>query len=413
MASERKLSIAMLSAHSCPAGQLGTKDTGGMSVYIRELATELGKQGHRVDVFTRVHDPHDPHFVELVTGARLVHLKAGNDSDLAKLALYPHLPEFAENLETFRNRNRLNYDLVFSHYWLSGLAGKTLSDWWQVPHMVMFHTLGAVKNALGIGETEPELRLKAEMELAQNCQHIIAATEREKLDLVHYYGAEAGNIVVIPCGVNPAHFHPRKASDRTALGLGYSQFVLYAGRIEPLKGIDRLIKAMAWLAKNRSPRLVIIGGDQQSQGEISRLKRLVCELGLEDQITFLGTIDHKKMPGYYNAASILVVPSHYESFSLVALEALASGTPVVATDVGDMKNIIQPGETGYIAADGNPESIGQGISALLLKPNNPQRAFAISASVAHLSWANVAREIIGECYRVTADEQPVPAGVIY
>lgn len=409
MAGTGKLNIAMLSAHSCPVGQLGTKDTGGMSVYIRELARELGKQGHRVDVFTRVHDPRDPQFVKLGEGARLVHLKTGSDDDLDKLALYPHLPEFAGNLEDFRRANRLNYDLIFSHYWLSGLAGKTLAGWWQVPHMIMFHTLGAVKNALGIGETEPELRLAAEGELARNCQRIIAATEREKLDLVNYYGAEAGNIKVIPCGVNPDRFRPRKAKDRAALGLDDSPLVVYAGRIEPQKGIDRLIKAMACLTNGRRPRLVIIGGDRQSQPEIDRLKRLSGELGLADRLTFMGTIAHERMPDYYNAASVLVVPSHYESFGLVALEALASGVPVVSTDVGDMKYIIRQGDTGYVVDDGSPYSIGRGIDSMLSKPASRAWAHAISATVAHLSWANIARAISRECYR--AADEPVPAGI--
>ncbi|MFA5316347.1 MAG: glycosyltransferase, partial [Dehalococcoidales bacterium] len=194
MASAGKLNIAMLSAHSCPVGQPGTKDTGGMSVYIRELAQEMGKQGHKVDIFTRVHDPRDPQIIELGAGVRLIHLKAGNDNDLDKLGLYSHLPEFAGNLEKLRRRDCLNYNLVFSHYWLSGLTGETLAGWWQVPHMVMFHTLGAVKNSIGIGDSEPELRIDTERELVRNCQSIIAATEREKLDLVHHYGAKTENI---------------------------------------------------------------------------------------------------------------------------------------------------------------------------------------------------------------------------
>ncbi|RJQ39159.1 MAG: glycosyltransferase [Dehalococcoidia bacterium] len=322
-----------------------------------------------------------------------------------KLALYPHLGEFCENLETFRRRNGLNYDLIFGHYWLSGMAGKTLAEWWGVPLVVMFHTLGAVKNAFGIGETEPALRLEAEKKLARSCQRIIAATDREKLDLVRCYRAETENIAVIPCGVNPAHFYPRKVN-RTALGLSDGRFVLYAGRIEPLKGIDRLIKAMALL--DNSLRLVIIGGDGQSQGEINRLRQLARELGLDDRVTFLGLIAHDNMPDFYRAASVLVVPSHYESFGMVALEALASGTPVVATDVGNMRNVIRQGETGYII-DGSPESIARSIDDLLAKPPDLQRTHKISVSVAHLSWGNIARDIIRECYRVI-EEQPVSMG---
>lgn len=407
MANVSKLKIAMLSAHSCPVGQLGTKDTGGMSVYIRELAREIGRHGHQVDIFTRVHDPRDPISEALGPSTRLVHLKTGNDYHLDKLAIYPHLREFVANLETFRRQDGSNYDLVFSHYWLSGVAGENLARWWRVPHMVMFHTLGTVKNTLGIGETEPELRLETERKIAQNCQRIIAATGREKRDLVKYYGAENENISVIPCGVNPAHFHPGK-NDRAAPGPGDKPFVLYAGRIEPLKGIDRLIKAMTLIESG--VRLVIIGGDPQSRGELDRLQQLSRELGLTDRVVFPGLIAHEKMPDYYRAASMLVVPSHYESFGLVALEALASGTPVVTTDVGDMRNIIRPGETGYIV-DGRPESIARAIKDLLSKPRDLPQARKISASVAHLSWANVARDIIEECGRVIAS-QAVPAEVM-
>jgi len=151
-------------------GNLGARDTGGMSVYIREVARELGKQGLLVDVYTRVHDPKDGQIVKLGQNARLIHLRAGEDEDIHKLAVYLHLPEFACNLENFRKNNGLQYDLIFSHYWLSGCVGEYLKCWWNVPHVTMFHTLGAVKNAIGIGEDEPEgaplpvdIRMKKEL----------------------------------------------------------------------------------------------------------------------------------------------------------------------------------------------------------------------------------------------------------
>ncbi len=149
------LKIAMLSAHSCPVGQLGTKDTGGMSVYIVELARELGRQGHLVDVYTRVHDPRDEQTYELGQNARLIHLRAGEPGEMHKLAVYSYLPDFACGLENFRKENNLQYNLVFSHYWLSGWAGQYPRQWWHVPHVTMFHTIGAVKNDLGIGEDGP------------------------------------------------------------------------------------------------------------------------------------------------------------------------------------------------------------------------------------------------------------------
>ncbi|MFA5316411.1 MAG: glycosyltransferase, partial [Dehalococcoidales bacterium] len=224
-----------------------------------------------------------------------------------------------------------------------------------------------------------------------------------KLDLVHHYGAKTENIQVIPCGVNLDRFRPMEVINREELGLNCSPVILYVGRIEPLKGIDRLIKAMACLADNHNPRLVIIGGDQQSQTEINRLKRLSQELGLAHPVNFLGTIAHQRMPDYYNAASVLVIPSYYESFGLVALEALACGTPVVTTDIGDMKNLIHHGDTGYVTGDDKPTSLASGIDALLSRTTNGTQAYAIRASVAHLSWANIAESVIRECYRLTAE----------
>ena len=240
-----QLRIAMLSAHSCPLGRLGTKDTGGMSVYVLELARELGKCGHLVDVYTRVHDPRDKQVYELGQNARLIHLKAGKDGEIDKLAVYSHLPDFARRLENFRKRNHLHYDLIYSHYWLSGWVGRHLQEWWDIPHMAMFHTLGAVKNAIGVGEAEPELRIETERCLVKDCHRIIAATEGEKADLIWHYGASPETIRVIPCGVNLELFQPvDRIAAKQQLNLNGSKTILFAGRIEPLKGIDKLLKAV-------------------------------------------------------------------------------------------------------------------------------------------------------------------------
>ena len=288
----------MLSAHSCPVGKLGAKDTGGMSVYVLELARELGEHGHLVDIYTRVHDPKDKRIYELGDNVRLIHLRAGKDEELHKLAVYPHLPDFADKLESFRKRNRLHYDLVYSHYWLSAWAGKFLQSWWNVPHIIMFHTLGAVKNAIGIGEIEPELRIEAEKYLVRNCHRIIAATEREKEDIISYYGASPETISVIPCGVNLELFQPMdNEAARQQLGFnGSRRNILFVGRMEPLKGIDKLLMAMTCLKNKHEFRLLIVGGDERSQHEIDRLKQLCRELNIQDSVNFLGLIKQEKLP---------------------------------------------------------------------------------------------------------------------
>jgi D-inositol-3-phosphate glycosyltransferase len=389
------LRIAMLSAHSCPVGQLGTKDTGGMSVYIRELARELGKRGHKIDVFTRVHDPRDPLIEALSKNVRLVHLKVGGEETMHKLVLYSYLPDFACALEAFRKDNDLRYDLIFSHYWLSAQVGQEVRLWWGVPNFAMFHTLGVIKNSLGVGEEEPELRIETEKELAQNCDRIIATTEREKRVLADLCIAPPDRVGVVPCGVNTRVFHPiERDAARAKVGLGEEKVVLFVGRIEPLKGIDLLMNAFASLPSRESTKLVIVGGDDESDDEINELSRLSDRLGMQNMVTFAGAVNHALMPYYYSAADVCVVPSHYESFGLVALESLACGTPVVATDVGDLSNIIRDGETGYVIADHSAESLSEKIAEVLSWPRRTQRRTRlIRSSVAGHSWGNVAKRI--------------------
>lgn len=400
-----RLRIAMLSVHSCPIGNLGARDTGGMSVYIREISAELGKQGHLVDVYTRVHDPKDSQIVGLGQNARLIHLKAGEDQEIHKLALYSYLPDFACNLENFRKSNDLRYDLVFSHYWLSGWVGSYLQRWWNVPHVTMFHTLSAVKNAIGIGEDEPELRIETERDLARNCHHVIAATEKEKEALVRHYGASPEIIGVVPCGVNLQLFQPvEKETARKELGLDGEKIVLYVGRIEPLKGIEQLLKAIPHLPDTQRLRLVVVGGDENSRQEIDRLQRLSCRLHIQDLVTFFGLVKQERLPYFYSAADVCVVPSHYESFGLVALESLACGTPVVGTDVGGLKSIIRQGETGYLVMDNTPIRLAEKIALALARSNhNEESIHSMRASVSRFSWPNIAEAIVRECRLVLAN----------
>jgi D-inositol-3-phosphate glycosyltransferase len=401
----------MLSAHSCPVGKLGTRDTGGMSVYIREVASELGKQGHLVDVYTRVHDPQDRQTYELGQNARLIHLRAGGDEEIHKLALYSHLPDFVNNLDNFRKRNNIRYDLIFSHYWLSGLAGTYLQQSWQVPHITMFHTLGAVKNAirestqLTFGREEPKLRIKTERDLVRKCHRIIAPTEKERRALIRLYGASPQKISVVPCGVNLDRFKIiDKESARRELGLDGDKIILYVGRIDPLKGIDNLIKALPYLRHIPKIRLMIVGGGEHSQREIQQLQKLARNLEVLDSVAFLGLIKHERLPYLYSAADACVVPSYYESSGLVALESLACGTPVVATDVGNHKNLIRQGDTGYVIEDNAPRLLADKIASLVSRPDTDARAAQlVRATVSQFNWSNIAETIIKSCQMVLSD----------
>jgi D-inositol-3-phosphate glycosyltransferase len=386
-------------------GNLGARDTGGMSVYIRELARELCHQGHTVDVFTRVHDPADLQVVDLGEGARLIHIKAGQELDIHKLALYSYLPDFACNMERYRKDNGLEYDLVFSHYWLSCWVGKYLKIWWRVPHVTMFHTMGAIKNSIGIGEEEPELRIVTEREAVQDSHRIIASTEREKEAIVRYYGAIPDKIGVVPCGVNRELFQPMdRHAVRQKLDLQDNKIILFVGRIDPLKGIEQLLKAVSSLRDTTNPRLVIIGGDEDDSDAVKWLEDVTGELDLAARVTFKGMVKHKELPLYYNAADVTVVPSYYESFGLVALESLACGTPVVSTDVGNMRSIIRQGETGYVLADNDPKGLAGKISAILSGTGSIASASLIRESIRNYDWSNIAEAIAREFYKVSSQK---------
>jgi D-inositol-3-phosphate glycosyltransferase len=388
-----RLKIAALSVHSCPIGKLGSKDTGGMSVYIRELARELGKRGHIIDIYTRAHDPDEAQIVKLGENARVIHLHAGEVEPIDKLAVYSHLEDFACSMEDFRASNGLQYDLIHSHYWLSGWVGRRIQRWWDMPQVIMFHTLGAIKNAIGVGENEPALRIMAERELVRDCQRIIAATEKGKEELVSYCGASPEKISVIPCGVNLELFrHIDKEAARRSLGLNGHKILLFVGRMDPLKGMDRLLTALPSVDTKQNFKLLLIGGDEDSKPEVERLQRLARSLHIQDSVTFAGIVEQRELPLYYSAADICVIPSYYESFGLVALESLACGTPIVATRVGCVESVVNHGRNGHVVANNAPLRLADGIDTLL--SDSTESADAIRASVNRFSWSNVAEAII-------------------
>lgn len=323
------------------------------------------------------------------------------------MAIFPHLPDFFRRLERFRASESLSYDLVHSHYWLSGRVGSWAAAKWRVPQLLMFHTLGILKNLTRDGEKEPELRIRVEKQLAQSADHILAATEREKDQLIKHYGTHPGKIGVVPCGVNLDLFRPiNRKTSRLQLGFASDEFiVLYVGRFAHLKGIDRLMAAISYLDHHCGIRLVVVGGDGDESPEEHHLRDLCKELGIQDRVLFAGRIDQRDLPPYYSASDVLVLPSEYESFGLVALEALACGTPVVATPVGALPDIIQERINGHVLADGSPESIARGIEPFIAKvPSNPVRPAIIRSSVTAFDWAVVTSDILREYER--AMEKP-------
>ncbi len=390
----KALKIAMLSIHSSPIGDLGTRDTGGMSVYVREMAKELGKKGHHIDIFTQHNiGKHDP-VIYLNDNVRLIHLPGGIRENIAKSSLYEVLPQLFNELESFRIKENTTYDIIHSHYWLSGVLGLKLQSSWNAHHLITYHTIGAVKNLTCPIENASELRQANEKKLAKLCDQIVVPTQKEKEYLRQYYNIPYDKIRIIPCGVNLDRFKLEdKISARRHLGFHADDLiVLYVGRYTPIKGLDRLFTAFQHVTHlSVNLRLVMVGGDGEHSPMFRQIQSKAKALHIENRLMFAGRVDQKILPQYYSAADVLVVPSYYESFGLVALEALACGTPVVTTPVGAVEKIVQDGVTGYVAMDSDPKHFAGCIEAILLKQKqNGLSPSKIRASVSEFTWSRSA-----------------------
>ena len=384
--------VAMLSLHGCPVARLGERDTGGMNVYVLQTARALGEMGRRVDVYTRWHDPRDEQVMSLGENARVVHLKAG-PYDRPKGDAHQDIPEFLDKLYAFRRSEDLAYGVVHSHYWLSGAAGLTLADEWGVPHVATFHTLSRKKMQSRVGERESELRACTETAIAGGVDAIVASTRQERDDLAHLYGVPAGRAHVIAPGVDTKLFRrmdPQAA--RAALGIAESKVILSVGRIEPLKGIDILIRAAAKLEDISDVRLLIVGGSPSSDPEVERLRQVASEVGIGRAVTFTGKVDQTELPTYYSAADVFVLASYYESFGLVALEAMACGVPVIASRVGGPRTFVRDSVTGYLIPWQCPEPYAQRIETLLSNPGlQASMGAAAEAEASKMGWDSAAR----------------------
>jgi len=374
------MNIALISYHTCPLATLGGKDTGGMNVYVRDLTRYLGEIGIHADVFTRSQDEHVPHVLhDLGFGNRIVHIPAGPETPLPKEELYKYVDVFTDNIIEFAASKNITYDLIHSHYWLSGLAALKLREKWNVPILQMFHTLAHLKNEIARSpdEMEGSLRLDSEKKVVDEVDHIIAATEIEQEQLLHYYAADPEKISVVPPGVDLTRFYPIPQDEAKAvIGIPPNEkVILFVGRIEPLKGIDNLLKSIAFLRQSNvlttCPHYVaIIGGDPDKPRELldqemRHLQDLNQRLGLDDMVVFLGKKAQDSLPYYYSASEVVVMPSHYESFGMVALEAMACGTPVIATRVGGLQLLVNDGVTGLSVPDDDPQALATQLMQML------------------------------------------------
>jgi D-inositol-3-phosphate glycosyltransferase len=322
---------------------------------------------------------------------------AGPVAPLLPEDIYTHLDTFEDGVKAFAENEGCSYDVIHSHYWLSGLVGEKLKTTWDVPHVTMFHTLGEIKNRSSVQEHETDLRIASERRVLAGVDRVICATEQERNAIRQLYGAALEKITVIPLGVDMDRFRPAaKAEARERLGLSQDErIVLFVGRLEPLKGVDILIGAASMLDSDVDCSVLIVGGDETTQSQVAELQGLASALGVGERVAFVGAVDHDLLPLYYNAADVCVVPSHYESFGLVAVEAMASGVPVVASRVGGLTGTVKDGETGYLVPWLCPEPFAERIELLL--DNEPLRislGAAAREAVSRYRWENVAGAVL-------------------
>jgi D-inositol-3-phosphate glycosyltransferase len=372
--------LAIVSLHASPVAALGAGENGGMNVYVRAVCEELSRRGITTEVFTRRSSSQGPDRVRLAEKSWVTRLAVGPAEEIEKAGLFDLLPEFTDAVLDEQRRRRSTYGLVHSHYWLSGWVAARLRDEWSLPWFHTFHTLARVKNE-GAAEgalVEPEHRIAVEQAIVRNCDRLIASSAQEADDLVRLYGASRTRLSVVAPGVDLQVFNKRPTGAlRKRLDLDGAEVVVFAGRLERLKGAETVIRAMAILAADRAqpapPVLLVVGDDSHngasesrlSGGERSRLEALAESLGIGRQVRFMGSVDQPALAGYLSLAAVCVVPSYSESFGLVALEAAACGTPVVAARVGGLPTIVKDGLTGFTLISHDPAQYAERIGRLL------------------------------------------------
>jgi D-inositol-3-phosphate glycosyltransferase len=388
----------MISLHTSPLDQPGTGDAGGMNVYVIELARRLARQGIEVDVFTRATSSALPPVVEAADGVLVRHVHAGPYEGLAKDALPGQLCVFArEVLRTEAAQPRGHYDAVHSHYWLSGQVGALARDRWGVPLVHTMHTMARVKNgSLAEGDTpEPEARVIGEQQVVEAADVLVANTDIEAKQLINLYDADPGRVEVVHPGVDLEVFRPgSQAAARAALGLpADAQVVLFAGRIQPLKAPDVLLRAIAVLLERQPAlrsRLVVpvVGGPSGSGLEHPEsLAELAVTLGLDDVVRFVPPVAQSQLAQWYAAATLVAVPSYNESFGLVAAEAGACGTPVVAAAVGGLPTVVRHERSGLLVDTHDDTDWARALGRVLTEPGLHDRLAAGAAAQAReFSW---------------------------
>ncbi len=412
--------VAVISLHTSPTAALGHSANGGLNVYVREVCAAFSARGVATDVFTRAAQPARPRIERLAPLSRVVYIPAG-PPEAGKYELAAHVGRFAEEVEAFAAEAGIEYDLLYSHYWLSGAAACTLRERWDVPWAHTAHTLAAVKNRnLAPGDRpEPRLRELIEAEVARSADLLVVSTPPEGDELRARYGVRPDRIRVVPPGVDLETFRgvPRHTA-RARLGLDGWRLVLFVGRLERLKGAEVALRAFAAAAApHPDVRLLVLGGDSHTGGEseMERLQSIARELGIAGRVAFRGTVPQRHLPLHYSASEALLMPSYSESFGLVGLEAQACGCPVIAADVAGLASVVRDEVTGYLVRGHDPADYGERLSRLLFDPElSEQLGRRGSVLAQRFSWARTGERLLAEFDQLAAraeqDRLGLPAG---
>lgn len=398
------MNVAMISMHTPPIEQPGLGDAGGMNVYILNTALQLARRGITVDVYTRATRPSQGDIVEVEDGFRVINIVAGPYEGLSKDELSTQLAAFAGGMIQFARENGLHYDLIHSHYWLSGQVGWLLRDLWQVPLVHTAHTLAAVKNAHRSSEDaqEAEARRICEQQLVDNADLLVVNTEDEARELAYHYDARPETIRTVKPGADTQLFTPgtNRNTERSRRELGIplnAKVVVFVGRLQRFKGPEVLLRATAELFQRdpyRNLRVVICGGASGNGSSVEDYRQLARELGIQHRVRFIPPRPPAELVAVYQAADIVAVPSYNESFGLVAVEAQASGTPVVAARVGGLPIVVRDGETGVLVRGHEPAAWADALGQLL--DDDDLRIGMGETAVAHaatFSWAASAEQL--------------------
>ncbi len=410
--------MAVVSLHTSPLDQPGGGDSGGMNVFIRAAAERMAAKDLDVDVFTRCRGRGGPEVDEL-GGSRLIHVKAGPCAPVPKEELPRYLPEFLGGVLHRQRAEGTRYDLVHTHYWLSGWVGRSTKEIWGVPLVASFHTLGKVKNySLALGERpEPEVRLAGEERVIAEADRLVAATPSEAAQLVGLYRAESERIRLIPPGVDHSLFFPRPRDEAAGrLHLAGARLLLFVGRLQVHKGPDVAVRTLAELIA-RDPGgtadvvLALVGGPSGAGhgAEVAHLMDLASALGVGERVMFFPPQPQARLADFYAAAEAVLVPSRSESFGLVALEAQACGTPVIAAGVGGLRYVVDDRVTGYLVEGHDPSDHADRVLSILRDGAGARRMGA--AGVAHsirFSWDSTADRMV-TVYRELLDGGAAPA----